>query len=64
MKTEIKVQIVIALDETDNVNVSTTSKNLVTNLGLISLATEVLKQIHANQLKQEESSIILPRANA
>jgi hypothetical protein len=60
----IKVQIVIVLDEEDKVSVSTSSKNIVTNLGLMSIAREVLKQIHANQQPQEESKIVIPRFNA
>ena len=56
-----KVEIIIVLDQSDQVQVSTTSKNLVTNLGMVGIAAEVLKQLCGGGPQTvEESPIIQP----
>lgn len=59
-----KVEITIALDENDQVQLSTTSKNLVTNLGMVHVAAEILKSICGGGPEPiEESAIIKPNGN-
>ena len=53
-----KVQIAIILDEFGRVGVNTTSKNLVTNLGMLSVAVKLMEKACAS----EPSSILVPDA--
>lgn len=55
-----KVEIVIVLNELDHVGVKTSSKNLVTNLGLLEIAAELLKKMG----QKEQSNIVVPSLNA
>ena len=57
-----KVEIIIALDQSDQVQLSTTSRNLVTNLGMIGVAAEILKQLCGGKAEpQEEPRIVTPK---
>ena len=57
-----KVEIVIVLNEIDQVQVSTNSHNLITNLGILGVGTEIIKQLCGGQAEPvEESKIITPR---
>jgi len=57
-----KVEIVIRLDVDDNVDVSTSSRNIITNLGMLGVAKEVIKQLCGGSAKEvEEDRIIKPR---
>ena len=56
-----KVEIIIVLDQSDQVQVSTTSKNLVSNLGMVEVAAEILKSLCGGGPQPvEESPIIQP----
>ena len=57
---EVKVEIVIILDNSDRILVKSSSQNNITNVGMLDIA----KTIIANQLKPvDQSSIISPLRN-
>lgn len=54
-----KVELVIVLDQSDNVQISTTTKNLVTNLGMIEVAKEIVKQLCGGNAQEVQNSPII-----
>lgn len=54
-----KVEILVTLDEADQVNVVMTTKNVVTAIGMLGVATEIVKTVCGGKAKEQEESRIL-----
>lgn len=56
-----KVEILVYLDEQNQVGVAMNTKNVVTALGMMSVGTEIIKNICGGKAEtQEESRILTP----
>lgn len=58
-----KAEILLTLDQQDQVNIQITSKNIITNLGMLAVGAELVKLLCGGAPKpEEESRIVLPEA--